>query len=64
MNFIENLFGISPDGGSGAFEFLLFALAIAGIVLVRARYKAKQNRIGTDSKRASPPDWPGDGAAS
>lgn len=31
MDFIERLFGFSPDGGSGAFEFLLFAIPIAGI---------------------------------
>lgn len=31
MDFIERLFGIAPDGGSGSLEFLLFALPIAGI---------------------------------
>ena len=31
MDFIEKLFGISPDGGSGAFEFFLFAIPIAGL---------------------------------
>ena len=25
MDFIEQIFGISPDGGSGSFELLLFA---------------------------------------
>ena len=34
MDFIERIFGISPDGGSGAFEFLLFALPIAGIAFL------------------------------
>ena len=29
MDFIERLFGISPDGGSGSFEFLLLALPVA-----------------------------------
>ncbi len=37
MDFIETIFGISPDGGSGAFEFLLFAIPIAGIALLIAR---------------------------
>ena len=31
MDFIEPLFGISPDGGSGWFEFLLFATPLAGV---------------------------------
>jgi hypothetical protein len=30
MNFIERLFGISFDGGSGALEILLFLIPIAG----------------------------------
>ncbi len=29
MDFIERLFGIAPDGGSGTLEFLLFALPLA-----------------------------------
>jgi hypothetical protein len=39
MDFIERLFGISPDGGSGALEFLLFAIPIAGLayLLIRRR---------------------------
>ena len=31
VDFIERIFGISPDGGSGALEFLFFAVPIAGI---------------------------------
>ena len=31
MDFIERIFGFSPDGGSGSFEFALFAVPIAGI---------------------------------
>jgi len=44
MDFIERLFGISPDGGSGTFEFLLFAVPIAGIAILwtlRRRGKPK-----------------------
>ncbi len=37
MDFIEKIFGISPDGGSGALEFLLFAIPIAGIAFLVAR---------------------------
>ena len=31
MDFIERLLSISPDGGSGAWEFALFAIPIFGI---------------------------------
>jgi hypothetical protein len=34
MDFIEKLFGIWPDGGSGALELLLLAIPIAGIAYV------------------------------
>ncbi len=34
MDFIEQLFGLSPDGGNGSFELLLFAVPIAGIVFL------------------------------
>jgi hypothetical protein len=34
MDFIERLFGFSPDGGDGSFEILLFAIPLAGIVLL------------------------------
>lgn len=43
MDFIERLFGIAPDGGNGALEFLLFALPIAGIVyLAYVRRRRRQ----------------------
>ena len=34
MDLIERIFGISPDGGSGVFEFILFAIPIIGLVLL------------------------------
>ncbi len=34
MDFIERIFGVSPDGGSGSFEFLLFAIPIIAIVAI------------------------------
>ena len=34
MDFIEKLFGFSPDDGSGAFEFLLFLIPLVGILVV------------------------------
>ena len=45
MDFIERIFGFSPDGGSGAFEVLLFLIPIAGIYFIyRARSKARKTR--------------------
>jgi hypothetical protein len=40
MDFIERLFGVSPDGGSGALELALFVaplLIVAGLALARRR---------------------------
>jgi hypothetical protein len=43
MDFIERIFGIAPDGGSGALEFLLFAIPICGIAVLAAwRWSRKQ----------------------
>jgi hypothetical protein len=41
MDFIEKLFGFSPDGGDGMFELMLFALPIAGIVAIVAWRRRK-----------------------
>lgn len=41
MDFIEQIFGISPDGGSGAFEFLLFAIPVVGLILI---YRLRSRR--------------------
>jgi hypothetical protein len=35
MDFIERIFSVSPDGGSGAFEALLFLVPLLGIGLLR-----------------------------
>ena len=43
MDFIERLFGFSPDGGDGSFELLLFAIPIVGIIAV-AFYRRAQRR--------------------
>jgi len=34
MDFIERLFGLSPDGGDGSFEILLFAIPLVLIALL------------------------------
>jgi len=44
MDFIERIFGFSPDGGDGLFELLLFALPIAGLVIVQAWRKRRGTR--------------------
>jgi hypothetical protein len=31
MYFIERIFGVGPDGGSGSLEFFLFAIPTAGL---------------------------------
>jgi hypothetical protein len=43
MDFIEQLFGFSPDGGDGSFEFLLFALPIGGLCYLA--YRRRQKRL-------------------
>jgi hypothetical protein len=40
MDFIEKIFGFSPDGGSGAFEMLLFLIPIVGIYIL---YRIRSN---------------------
>jgi hypothetical protein len=34
MDFIERIFGISPDGGNGMFEFTLFALPVVILAIL------------------------------
>ena len=40
MDFIEKIFGFAPDGGSGAFEVLLFLIPVVGLYLL---YKRRTN---------------------
>ena len=45
MDFIEKIFGFSPDGGDGSFELLLFLIPISLLVvlgLMRRRRKAQR----------------------
>lgn len=44
MDFIEKLFGISPDGGSGALEFILFAIPIIVIVILAVTRRGQKNK--------------------
>jgi hypothetical protein len=44
MDWIESLFGISPDGGDGSTEMLYLAAAAAIILLVLGRFVVTQAR--------------------
>jgi hypothetical protein len=51
MDFIERIFGISPDNGSGAFELLLFTILICGLyVIVKARLRRRHRSREQQSK--------------
>lgn len=45
MDFIERIFAISPDGGSGAFEALLFLVPLVGIGLLRYTRSGLSKRL-------------------
>ncbi len=44
MDFIERWFGVSPDGGSGAYEALLLCVPIAGIVAFAAWRRSRHRK--------------------
>ena len=46
MDFIERIFGVVPDGGSGTLEFALFLVpVVAAAFLLRGRLRsARRNR--------------------
>ena len=50
MDFIERIFGWSPDGGDGSFEFLLFALPIAGICYLVWRRRQRRPTVRDDDR--------------
>jgi hypothetical protein len=54
MDFIERIFGISPDGGSGCLELLLFLSTLAGIayLLWRAQRSARAE-VFTEASRGT-----------
>ena len=52
MDFIERIFGFSPDDGSGWFEFLLFAIPLAGVAwLWRRRQQRNAQRTRDQDRR-------------
>ncbi len=46
MNFIEQLFGFSPDGASGVFEFLLLAVPIVALSVIHWTRSIQTKRKG------------------
>ena len=44
MDFIERIFGFSPDGGDGTFELVLFAIPIMGLVILAAWRQMRRMR--------------------
>jgi hypothetical protein len=44
MDFIERIFGISPDGGSGAFELVLFLVPLVAVYFIWMRRRIKSDR--------------------
>ena len=49
MDFIETIFGIAPDGGSGMLELLLLAIPVVGVCYVLVR---RWRRHGLAVRRA------------
>ena len=47
MNFVERLVGISPDGGSGAYEVLLLVGVIALIVVACCGLRGRRRATST-----------------
>ena len=44
MDFIEKLFGLAPDGGSGTFELLLIAVPVAGLCYLALKRRLRQEQ--------------------
>jgi hypothetical protein len=50
MDFIERIFGISPDGGNGTLE-LLYALSIAATIFIASREFYRRRKLRQTSNR-------------
>ncbi|CAN5407189.1 hypothetical protein BH10PSE7_BH10PSE7_34170 [soil metagenome] len=44
MDFIEKIFGVSPDGGSGSLEFALFVVPVVILAMVII-WRRKRNTL-------------------
>jgi hypothetical protein len=45
MNFIEQIFGFSPDGGNGFTEACLLAAAVLVVGIIRARTRSRRSAV-------------------
>ncbi|MEJ2375715.1 MAG: hypothetical protein P8Y71_09950 [Pseudolabrys sp.] len=43
MDFVENIFGITPDGGNGMFELMLLAIPLMILASLVVRWKLREN---------------------
>jgi hypothetical protein len=50
MDFIERVFGIAPDRGSGSFELLLFTIPLLALGVVALRRRRREASRG-DARR-------------
>jgi len=50
MDFIERIFGLAPDGGSGSLEFLLFLIPLAGLTLLIMYRRASRKQKHPDKR--------------
>ncbi len=48
MDFIERVFGLAPDGGSGSLEFLLFLIPLVGLALLITYRRASRKQERPD----------------
>jgi hypothetical protein len=44
MDFIERIFGMAPDGGTGSLEVLFLSLTVGVLVTALAWWRRSQNR--------------------
>lgn len=51
MDFIETILGFAPDGGDGSFEFLMFAIPIAGIAYLLWRRRERRRQVDPARRR-------------
>jgi hypothetical protein len=45
MNFIEQVFGISPDGGSGVLEFMLVLVPVLTVGVIYTVMAIRRKRV-------------------
>ena len=56
MDFIERMFGFSPDGGDGSFEWLLVMMAVLAVSAFAFRRRLSRLFSTTDQETRTNPD--------